>query len=226
MKVLILLIVPLFLVADSLLGNIQDTFLWSLYYRAAVYILAILGVGLIFAKKHWKGHRELVKYAYFVAFIPVALLPVLRCYFRIPYVFCRICPKQCPWGHTARIAVPAFLAMNLDKRFWCYSLCPFGTIQDRQANSCRKRISLPKWSMYSRYIVLLLAIAALLLPFFYSVKISWLYKVDYLVSIGVLVAAALIFIMSFFVPRFWCSHFCPIGTVGDMTNQLSVKRKL
>ena len=64
-----------------------------------------------------------------IIFLPFVLLPAFRCYFKVPYVFCRACPDKCPWGLSRTFFFISFVGLNLSGRFWCTAVCPLGTFQ-------------------------------------------------------------------------------------------------
>lgn len=200
-------------------------FFWSSNYAYIIYAALILALIFIIGKKYLKNTKWL-KYPYFLIFLPIAIFPALRCYFKVPYLFCRICPQQCPWGQIRNYTVPGFLILNLDKRFWCYKLCPFGTIQDYQSKICRYRVSMPNWLVNFRYLFLGFAITIVLATIFYlnSSVNSILFRGNYLWSIWALIVVIIIFTLAFFIPRFWCNYICPIGSFSDII--LKIKSKI
>jgi polyferredoxin len=50
-----------------------------------------------------------------------------------------------------------------------------------------------------------------------------MFKNAYTFSAIVLIAAISIILISFFVPRFWCHYFCPIGAGSDILLKLETK---
>ena len=84
------------------------------------------------------------RWVYFVAFSLVVFYPIFRCYFKIPYLFCHVCPGKCIFGFVRPYIVPAALIMNLEKRFWCYHACPIGTLFDCQGRVWRKSKRVPE----------------------------------------------------------------------------------
>ena len=192
--------------------------LWNRSFLAFLKILLITAFGLWVLK--WITHKFLpqkwLKWIYGVLFLPVLLLPVFRCYFKVPYVFCRVCPNKCPWGILRSMAFPAFLLLNLSNRFWCTALCPFGTFQECQAQISPKRFKLPLWAELFAYLVLLLVTGMYLLTLFGSPwvkffeigRYAW---VEVSVGVGTVILGA-----AFFIPKFWCRYFCPVGTIDDV----------
>ena len=151
---------------------------------------------------------------------------LFRCYFKVPYIFCRACPRKCPWGELRPFIIPSFLLLNLDKRFWCFKLCPFGTLQDYQSKISNKRINLPRWLRNIRYLILLFVIIVVLVLIFNETFYLLFFNGNYNVSLIVLSIAIIIFILAFFIPRFWCNYFCPIGSFSDLVLKLENKFKI
>ena len=166
-----------------------------------------------------------LKIIYFILFLPIAVIPLIKCYFKIPYILCKACPRKCVFGELRSFIIPSFILLNLDKRFWCYKLCPFGTIQDYQAKLCKKRIKPPKAIIYLRYFFLIFTIIAVLLLIFNENLKNPFFVGTYKVIILTIIAAAIIFILSFFIPRFWCNYFCPVGSFADLTLKLENRIK-
>ena len=75
----------------------------------------------------------------------VIFFPIFRCYFKIPYLFCHVCPRQCAFGYLRPYLVPAALLMNIEKRFWCFHCCPIGPSFDCQARVSSKPLRLPRF---------------------------------------------------------------------------------
>lgn len=202
-------------------------FFWGTDYQYV--LVGFLCIGIILALVNY---GKCMKWAYFFVFLPITLFPVLRCYFRLPYLFCRVCPEPCPWGQITRggqmtkFTVPSFLVMNLRSWFWCYKLCPLGTIQDSQAMVCKYRFRLPSWLQYVRYLFLMSAILLVALTFNKSLYFQgpWAYYGSWGYTLQSLSVAAVIFTLAFFIPRFWCNYFCPIGSFSDLV--LKVEDKL
>ena len=193
-------------------------FLWSRPFLTFLKILLIAAFGLWALK--WMTRKFLpqrwLKWVYGILFLPVLLLPIFQCYFKVPYVFCRVCPHKCPWGILRSVAFPAFLLLNLSNKFWCTALCPLGTFQECQVQISPKRFKLPLWIELSAYVVLLLVTGMYLLTLFGSpwVKLFEMRRYAWAeVSVGV---AIVVLAAAFFIPKFWCRYFCPVGTINEV----------
>lgn len=195
-----------------------------IFLAIAFGILAVLGVFRLPTVR-----KKLVNALYFVFFFPLVFYPIFRCYFKIPWVFCHVCPRKCIFGYLRPYAVPGAVLMNIQQRSWCFSFCPVGKLQDEQAKCCAKKISLPKWVSWIRYLVL----AAVVVAYFWILSLArkmsltslFLFKNVFSFSMVVLVVAVAIFIIAFFIHRFFCNYFCPVGAVGDIVLKLESKIK-
>lgn len=200
-------------------GRVYLRFFWGRPFLRFLQGLLIAAFGLLvwkrFTRKPWP--QRWLQWIYGIAFLPVVLLPVFRCYFKVPYVFCRACPHPCPWGILRVTGFPAFLLLNLSNRSWCTSLCPFGTFQECQTRICAKRFALPSWVECSAWILLLLTAGVYLLTLFGSPWTEFFEMKHYAWVETTLWAAAAILVLAFFIPKFWCRYFCPVGTIAEWT---------
>ena len=200
-------------------------FLWSRPFLTFLKILLMGAFGLWLLR--WITHKfqkqRWLKWIYGILFLPVLLLPLFRCYFKVPYVFCGACPHKCPWGLLRSMAFPAFLLLNLSNKFWCTALCPLGTFQECQARISPKRFKLPSRAGLFAYVVLFVVTGMYLLTlfgspwevFFEMGRYAWVE-----VSLGV---AGLILTLAFIIPKLWCRYFCPVGTIDEMISSFRSK---
>ncbi len=148
---------------------------------------------------------------------PLVFYPFVFCPFRLPYLYCSICHLKCVWGRYRWFLLLGILGLNLRKKFYCSSLCPCGTIQDLEHKAKTKKFILPLWSRHIRYFILGLVIAFMLaigrgyFSSFVSDQVFW----------G---AVGIVFVVSFFIHRFWCLLFCPTWALSDIV--LKVKKFL
>ncbi|MFH1848974.1 MAG: 4Fe-4S binding protein [archaeon] len=141
----------------------------------------------------------------YVLFAAYVFYPIFRCYFRIPYLFCHVCPRKCIFGQLRPYTVPSALLLNFSGRFWCTRMCPAGIMQ---ANVARKKAcEAPKGLGY----IVLLAVIAL----YFSADQGMLFKNIFSVSSAVIAFALAFIALSVFVARPWCS-ICPIGVAGNI----------
>lgn len=181
-------------------------------YETAGFILLMLAFALLFRKKYVRHIRPL----YFIFFLPVWIMPLIRCWYRIPYVFCDMCPGRCGWGMFRQLFVPGYVGLNLDRRFWCFNLCPIGQIQDCMPK--KKTINVSKIGRYTRYPILAFVILAVFLNY-PATDAGWGHTMlelpGYQPSILGLGLLALVIVGSAFICRPFCNLICPIGAVGD-----------
>lgn len=194
-------------------------FLWNRPFLLFLKILLTAAFGLWLLRRitHKCLPQKWLKWIYGIFSLPVLLLPVFRCYFKVPYVFCRVCPNKCPWGILRSVAFPAFLLLNLSNRFWCVALCPLGTFQECQAQISPKRFKFPLWTELFAYLILILVTGMYLLTLFGSPWAEWFEMGRYAwveVSVG---AAIAVLFAAFFIPKFFCRYFCPVGTIAEVT---------
>lgn len=198
------------------------------YYGYIVILFFFIGLFIVLFRhiSFLKNHTQ--KIISFIIFAPLVIFPIFRCFFTIPYTFCRVCPRQCPFGQVRNVAVPGVLLMNLDNRYWCYRYCPFGTFQDYLYMIKSKKVALPSIFSYAGYIVLAVFTT------FYFVAITskavsgdfyhYFFKNSFSFSIPIFVVFLLIALVSVFVHRTFCNHICPIGTVSESI--LKVEKKI
>lgn len=203
----------------------------SFFWRSNNYfylVYAVLLIGLLFVifrkKEAITKYKTYLKYPFYFILLPLALFPALNCWFKIPYIFCDICPRRCIWGTIRKYTIPAVLLTNLDLRFFCYKMCPFGSLQDHQAKVCPKRINLPKWLVYIRWLILLF-VAAMIILTYTGYRAIPFFRGTYGFVLITAIIALIIFILAFFIPRFWCNYFCPIGSFGDIVLKIENKIK-
>jgi hypothetical protein len=180
--------------------------MFSNVYIGIIYSLIIL----IFIQTIFNFQIIKNKLFYYVFFIPSLIYPIIKCYFKIPYVFCTSCPKKCIWGHLREFILPSFVLINIDKRKWCFNYCPFGYLQDLNKNFIKKKIKLPKIFTITKYLILLS------IPYLLFFNSTSFVKSDYSITLIVLIITLLIFSFSFFIHRFFCNYICPVGTIGDL----------
>jgi len=155
-----------------------------------------------------------------IILLPLVLLPVFRCWFKVPYIFCDACPAKCPWGISRIFLFNTAILLNLPGKFWCGNLCPLGTLQEYQAKISKQNFKLPYWTNVSAYAILLLFFVmyylalsgSRALAFFEIGRYGWVTITAF--------AGSLILLAAFFIPRFWCRYACPVGTIAKLTSGL------
>ncbi len=201
------------------------SFFWSrpflllvkIFSAAAFFLLILRGLGR-------KLPQNVSKWVYGLIFLPVLLLPVFSCYFKVPYVFCRACPNRCPWGMLRTFAFSSFILLNLSEKFWCSALCPFGTLQESQIGFSKQSFKLSAWVTVLASIVLS-AVAGMYLLTLWGSRWTEFFNLDRYAWVGGTALAALgIFLVSFFIPKFWCRYLCPVGAIAELSSNLGAKK--
>lgn len=197
-------------------------FLWSRNFQLLIKVVFASALCLLIFR--WITNkalpRNIIKLVYGAIFLPLIILPVFRCCFKVPYVFCRICPNKCPWGISRTFIFSAFLTLNLSGRFWCFYLCPFGTFQECQAQISKQNLKLPFQTGFVAYPALLLTAWMYSLTLLGS-QMAVYFTAGYYEWMGTTVfVAAMILIAAFFIPRFWCRLFCPVGIIAELFSGL------
>ncbi|MFH1402662.1 MAG: 4Fe-4S binding protein [Candidatus Altiarchaeota archaeon] len=184
--------------------RVNKTFINTTYETASIILLA--GGFILWFKKDWASNA---KPLYYLLFLPMWLMPLLRCRFRIPYLFCHLCPGRCAWGMYRNTLIPLYLLMNVENRFWCWNLCPLGQLQDEAPR--KKTVRIPRALTYVRFGILAFALYAI-----YNI-ISYTYQVAYTYSIISIIVVAIMLFSSRYAHRPFCNTICPIGAAGDIT---------
>jgi hypothetical protein len=176
----------------------------------------------------------LSQWVFYLLFSIIVFFPVFKCYFQIPYLFCHVCPRKCPFGFLRPYLIPAALIMNLTRRAWCFRFCPLGTLQSCYARSVRSGL---------KTALQILALAVLGITAYSYFKIStdaqsafkfnndWyisLFRNSYDVSVWVLGGAAVLLLITIFLPRLFCRALCPVGNLSALIQFLEkrTERKL
>ena len=208
--------------------NIQThfSFLWGRDFQLLIKIVLAIAFCLLVFRLISRRNlpRKAMKAIYGIIFLPVLILPAFRCSFKVPYIFCSICPATCPWGISRTIIFSAALFMNLSGRFWCSYLCPLGTIQETQTRISKWNLKLPSWAGYSAYIVLVLTIGIYSLSLAGSGQTGYFDAGYYVWVWKTMFIAGAIFTAAFFIPMLWCMYLCPVGTIAGICETLKRKK--
>lgn len=164
------------------------------------------------------GHPKIFRWLQFLGLGLVAFYPLFRCFFKVPYVFCHVCPRQCVFGYFRPYLVPAALLMNLRARHWCQHACPVGSLLHCQGGARHP----PRWLL-----ALALVIAGLCAWGWFAIRADaaiegggpwflFFFKNGFTFSGAVLAAAAAIVLLGWFWRRAFCGGICPIGGVSEL----------
>lgn len=167
----------------------------------------------------------------FVGLGLIVFYPLVRCFFKVPYLFCHVCPRKCVFGWFRPYLIPAALVMNLNNRHWCEHSCPVGTLLHCQETGFRP----PPRHRWTRPVTILLSAAALAftaLSYFLMRRdhaalenapegwYQFFFKNSFSVSLAVLAAAGAVVAAGFARRRAFCHCLCPVGTASECYLQL------
>lgn len=167
----------------------------------------------------------------FVGLGLIVFYPLFRCWFKLPYVFCHVCPRKCVFGWFRPYLVPAALVMNLNKRHWCHHSCPVGSLLHCQDEAFRP----PARRLWLKPVSRAISYAALAFTAFAYFRIrhdqetladapeGWFqmyFKNSYSFSLAVLAVAGALILAGFLRRRAFCETLCPVGTVSESYLQL------
>ena len=198
-------------------------FLWMDPFRFLIKVACAAAFFILLFRlfTHRLLFRKVLKLVFGVVFLPLVLLPVFRCWFKVPYIFCDVCPEQCPWGISRIIIFNTAILLNLSGKFWCGNLCPLGTFQECQANISKRSFKLPSWANLSAYAILVLFIVMYYLALSGSHALAFFEIGRYGWVVTTVSIALLILFTAFFIPRFWCRYACPVGTIAKSTSNIT-----
>lgn len=199
----------------------HPAYIMAIFFAALFAFLAILKVRpfkIPHGRVGWLTNKVL-----FILFLPFVLFPVLFCYFKVPYLFCHVCPRRCIFGYIREYIVPFTLIVNIDKRFWCYNWCPVGKIHDSQI-VLQKKFHIKASLLYLRLFMLVLIIVSYFFMLYSATTQSltgstfyiYMFKNTYTFSAYVFATTTIIFMLGFFIHRFFCNALCPVGVISDV----------
>ncbi len=203
----------------------------SLYQWGAVLFLGlaiIISIDIFPAFKKYYSKKifsfPLIRLFYFVVFSLIAFFPIFKCYFKIPYIFCHVCPRKCVFGFFRPYVIPAIIIMNLNKKSWCINMCPIGTL-----NESRGGLATPK----NVFILTSTLVGIFIFYSYFKIKAdldletlnhfdwySFFFKNAYSSHSLVLIFALIFLFLSFFIKRFFCKAICPLWLISESERKL------
>ena len=162
----------------------------------------------------------------FAVLVPVAALPLGRCFFTVPFLFCHVCPRPCVFGLMRPYVVAASLLGNLGDRRFCERVCPLGHAQSAAWRGRRTHRPMTRGALWLLRFAALAAVVVLYLqardghsddP---SGVFVWFYAQGYLTPVWALASAGLFLAGAFTLRRPFCEGACPIGAVSDLVGRL------
>ncbi len=172
-------------------------------------------------------HASIARLAWFALLLPIAVFPLGRCYFRVPFVLCHVCPRPCVFGAMRGWVVPVALAANVGDHAFCEGVCPLGTAQSA-CDGLRGARARPARALRWVRLATLLLVA---LGYFVASDdrgvgvegrglYAALYTNAYAPGVVVILLVALALLAALFVRRPFCEALCPVGAVADITDRL------
>lgn len=164
----------------------------------------------------------IAKLIYLLIFGPYFFYPFSICPFKLPYLYCLVCPTRCFWHHVRGFVLLGIVGLSIYKDYFCSKVCPFGTIQQILFKTGFKKILLPKKLVYLKHVFLVLVtyiIVATKLPELQTVSIAVKLRTP-LFTIFIL---SLVF--SLFNYRFFCNHICPIKALNVLVHKVKKTMK-
>lgn len=155
----------------------------------------------------------------------VAFYPVFRCFFKIPYLFCHVCPRQCVFGMYRKYIILASTITNAGNWPFCHMTCPIGIMYDSQPLSERRiSYSVIKKFHLIRYVILILVPFVYLKAKFDEASLTpplldiytFMFKNEFSVSIPIISISAFFILGGFVIPRFFCNLLCPVGAIKKL----------
>ena len=151
------------------------------------------------------------------------------CPFRLPYLYCFVCPVRCIWYRIRGLVFIIAIGLNIKRDLFCTHVCPFGTIQALLSKVCPKKVSLPRSFRIFKYIAMAIIISVIvvtgwpqLLSYrFLGLSLSQLFilKMKNLLSF-IFFAGMIASIISY---RFFCYNLCPVRTLSEFLHKLKLK---
>ncbi|MFH1045957.1 MAG: 4Fe-4S binding protein [Candidatus Omnitrophota bacterium] len=162
---------------------------------------------------------------------PLFLGVFTYCPFKMPFIYCALCPVRCPWFYLRGYVLAGALVLNVRQNLFCARICPYGTLQVALAKISHKKIVLPAALRYAQWgsIVLLAllvwtsfhpqliatTIAGISLGTLAIIKMRWL-------LLGLFTLSILLSIINY---RCFCNHLCPVRTISGFLHRLGFKRR-
>jgi spermidine synthase len=174
---------------------------------------------------HW---RTMTQAGNYLLFGLVAFFPIFRCYFKVPYLFCHVCPRQCIFGYVRPYVVSGALLANLGHYPFCQRVCPLGTLFDAVGPRTQpgRRLQRVLWGLRLAIMVL---VALLYFPMDASSKVTasgigalytFLFRNDYSVGVWAIVVSFGFMLLGWKIKRCFCLALCPISAASDLATRL------
>ncbi len=213
-----LFFIPFFLLmkkgssARLFVAYFENSYYIYLVYSVILFFLVIVFVSIYYPKILKIAKNKLLGYATYVLLLPAVILPLFRCWFKFPYLFCHLCPNKCVFGLLRPFVLPSAIIINLKARFFCYNICPFGKLQTSQCFLNRRIIS--KIFLLTGILFLIFVVYAKFSVRVNSSVYDFFFKSGNSFSYPVVIGFLIILGASFFIARLWCDSLCPVGSLA------------
>lgn len=152
------------------------------------------------------------------------------CPFRMPYLYCYICPLRCIWSRIRWVVwIIAIGANIIKKNIFCSYVCPFGTAQVLLYKIKTKKIQLSYYLRSLKYIGIIIITLVIIITKnqelltykFMQLSLNWLFvfKMKDLVFYSFIIAI----VTSILSYRFFCHCLCPIRALDIILNRFTKK---
>ena len=171
---------------------------------------------------------RLFHWASFLGLALVAFYPIFRCYFKVPWLFCHVCPRKCVFGYVRPYLIPAVLIMNLEKRFWCTRACPIGSLGTAQGRVCPGSRRPPRALRVISWLVLAFTVVSYFkIEADYEIGAgmfgdwyTYFYENLFVTSAIVVGVTAALVLATVWLRRPFCEVLCPVGRTSDLLRKV------
>jgi len=171
---------------------------------------------------------RLFPWASFLGLGLVTFYPLFRCYFKVPWLFCHVCPRKCVFGYVRPYLIPAVLIMNLERRFWCTRGCPLGSLGTAQGRLCPSSRRPPLALRTLSWLVLAFTVVS-----YFEIESSFrdgggalgdwytfFYENRFVTSAVVVATVAALLVLTVRWRRPFCEVLCPVGRCSELLRRI------
>lgn len=192
-----------------------------------MFVVLLVTCGFVFAIKPSLFKNAQIKWIYFIGMLPLAAFPLGRCYFKVPFFFCHVCPRPCLFGVVRFYLIPSIILMNLKSKFWCHNLCPIGRVQEikcvTNTNVRMMRLLQSLWRCFGIVVLTIIVYFAVYHSSWNSITENdqnsfyyFLFNNAFEFSLYIVVIVILFVALSKFIKKPFCNSLCPVGALSDL----------